>query len=91
MIEHLIINALWIWGFHTLFQPGMILFKLSNKLTLMIPPRFEWIHKPLWLCPPCMSSIHGFCGFFLAGHDITLIPAYLIALTGLNYLLTQLR
>ena len=28
-------------------------------------PYDKWYHKPLWGCPPCMSSVHGVLLWFI--------------------------
>lgn len=106
----LILTSLWIFGFRALFQEDMILERLGDKLwgethkspSDLVPLKKgwlpEWICKPLFQCPPCMSSIHGTYSFFLLfdHQHLTLIDtiglwvAFCICLCGLNYLITKI-
>lgn len=71
-----------------LFNEGMILGKPGEWMKLRLP---EWLHKPLFSCPACMSSIYGTIGYFVGVRgDVFLWPVYCICLCGLNYLLAKL-
>jgi hypothetical protein len=107
----LILTSLWCFGFRALFQEDMIFEKIGDKLwgeekyyTIdkatkvkkgLLP---EWICKPLFQCPPCMSSIHGTYAFFsLFDHHhinildtVSLWVAFCVCLCGLNYLITKI-
>lgn len=107
----LILTSLWIFGFRALFQEGMILEKVGDKLwgddggfikgvnykkiKGILP---EWLCKPLFQCPPCMSSIHGTYSYFmffnhasLSNTDtVCLWVVFCITLCGLNYLITKI-
>jgi len=88
MIYYLILNALFIWGWHVLFNEGMILGKLGEWMTEKLP---EWLHKPLFSCPACQSSIYGTIGFFMfVREELYIWPIYCVCLCGLNYLLAKL-
>lgn len=86
MIEHLIITTLWIWGIHCLLSPDheYLLHKVGDMLERNIG---TWACKPLFLCPPCMSSIHGiFWGIVLYGVSFKVI-VFVICLVGLNFII----
>jgi len=56
-----------------------------------------WFYKPLCGCPPCMASIHSFYPYWLYNCSINNItfealafyPVYVLALSGLNYLIDR--
>lgn len=49
----------------------------------------EWINKPLFNCPMCMSSLHGTAFFilFLWGYPVHLWLIFIVCLTGLSALI----
>lgn len=81
----LIFGAVWTWGFHCPFQDGYILEKAGHLMWDRLP---KWISKPLFACPPCMASAHGFLisAFYYDWHIFQMLP-YMICLCGLNYIL----
>jgi hypothetical protein len=84
MINNLLIATAWIWGVHCLFYEGYLFEKLGNKLHDEVG---DWICKPLFDCPPCMSSIHGVIfGIIFYGVSIKVIP-FIICLCGINYVI----
>lgn len=90
LIQYLLLNSLWIFGFSKLFDAGMIFSKIDVEFSLWVSPKWAWIQKPVYSCPPCMASIHGISGFFLSGLDVSHLPIYLISLIGLNTLLQSI-
>lgn len=106
---YILITSAWIWGIHALFQDGHILEFIANwwydDITPPNTPELkevdrrakEFIAKPIFDCPVCMSSAHGLLWFFiglpLCFHDALpirqLIP-FLICLCGFNYILVKL-
>lgn len=84
MIENLIIGCLWCFGFWKLWDD--LLLPLRTKIELAITMRWT---KPLFNCPPCMASVHGFgLGLYFFGLD-PIIILYCFALCGLNYIVLQ--
>lgn len=84
-ILYLILNSLWIWGFHALFAKEMILERVGDWLCDRLP---EWITRPVFDCPTCQSSIHGTLVYFLfVNTGLLMWPVYCVCLCGLNYLL----
>lgn len=57
----IVIGVCWILGFNLCFQEGEIFGKIGEKLK----PLPDWIKKPTFDCPYCMSSVHGTILFFL--------------------------
>jgi hypothetical protein len=75
----------WIWGIKCLFAEHMILGTVAVKLRELIP---TYITKPLFDCPPCMSSIHGsFIYLVYSGRSIQEWILYCILLCGFNYII----
>lgn len=91
----LIAASLWCWGVFTLFHEGYLLERVGNILRKEddnSPPRMlgTWFTKPLFDCPPCMGSIHGFIfGVYAFGFSWT-VPAFMICLCGLNFIVKSL-
>ena len=58
----------------------------------------KWFYKPLCHCLPCMASFHStyvYWGFMFTLNSITwsaliIYPIYILALSGLNYILNEL-
>lgn len=87
MVEQLIIASAWVWGVHCLFSEGMILEKAGYTLERIIGTT---ICKPLFLCPPCQSSIHGLAfGLYFYGLSFQIL-IFIICLTGLNYAIKKI-
>lgn len=84
----LLFGAFWTWGVSCLFQEGYILEKPGNYLWGNWP---KWICKPLFACPPCMSSVHGsviaICYF--DWHLYYILP-YMICLCGINFIIKSI-
>lgn len=87
-IELLFITSLWIWGMHGFMVVTDLPRTLYIKSRIKVP---EWIRKPLFECPPCMSSIHGTTAFSLFHHDLNLLllPIFCFCLCGLNYIIKE--
>jgi hypothetical protein len=56
------IGVCWNLGFNYTFQPGEIFAKPGKWMDENLP---EWMQKPLYSCPFCMSSAHGTIIFWL--------------------------
>jgi len=81
MIEHLIINAVFIIGLGIISSDGYVL-HWYRRLCENVP----FLHKPLITCPICMSSIYGLL-YLIIILDVPLfewkkVPVYLISLAG---------
>ena len=99
----LIFGACWTWGVFTLFHEGYVLEKIGNKLrkyeydhaksktSLNYSWKGTWYSKPLFDCPPCMASVHGFLisAFYYDWH-IPQIPVFMICLCGLNFIIKSI-
>lgn len=78
--------SLLIFGIWALFETGMILGWLGDALWKRWPEAFS---KPIFACPPCMSSVWGTGVWFLTGGDVFWWPYFCIALCGLNRILSS--
>jgi hypothetical protein len=56
LLVYLILNALAIWGFFAATRK-------EELFNLEMAPLPEWLAKPLYNCPFCMSSVWGLAGF----------------------------
>jgi hypothetical protein len=83
MLEFILINSLVIWGIFAATRDGMIF----NLESLPLP---NWLSYPLYECPVCMSSVWGSVGFYMMGDNIWLMPIWILAIAGLNYLILML-
>lgn len=92
----ILFGFLWIWGVHcamTMVFKGIaakieaLLFQLLNNNTKLT----RAILKPIFLCPPCMSSLHGLILFLVLfqGWPFYHVIAYVIVLAGLNYIVKE--
>ena len=83
------VMALVAQGAYAAQQEGMILHSLS-RLFAKLP---TWTHKPTHTCPVCMVSVWGVPALFYLAHfgglclDPWLLPVYLLAAAGLNWIL----
>jgi len=82
-MTELILNALWILGFSKLFEAGMIFEEIDVWIMTKLNVNHHWLLKPVYACPPCMSSIHGLIGAVFFGIPFILIPVYIVMLAGL--------
>lgn len=83
-ILYLIVGCLWCFGFWKLFDDGLL--PLRVKIESVLPMK---VTKPLFNCPACMASVHGFfLGFAFYGPHLVII-LYCFCLCGLNYLVSQ--
>lgn len=80
-----ITTVLCIWGVHSLFLPNMIFGKIGEKA------QRYFITKPMFRCPVCMSPWYGLIGFWYSGYEGYWLPVFLLALTGANYLLSEIK
>lgn len=71
--------ALAITGIWTLFQPAMIFGLFGAWLHRLMP---QWFCKPVFSCPPCMSSVWGTAFWFSTGGEWTMWPLFCICLCG---------
>lgn len=77
----LLVGCLICIGIWNAFKPDMILGCLGRIWDKRLP---EMLQKPLYSCPPCMASIYGSALWILAGGDLTFWLPYVLALSGLN-------
>lgn len=84
----LTLNGLFIWGVYCPFSEGYVLHFIAKNLEHTGLPR--WLSKPLYGCPPCMSSFYGI-PVGLIVYDWTWVAgAYVICLCGLNYIVKSI-
>lgn len=85
----LLFGACWTWGVYCVFAEGYIMWFLNKNLEQTAFP--NWAAKPLYRCPPCMSSIHGFA-ISAAYFDFHIYPmmAYMVCLCGLNFIIKSI-
>ncbi len=80
-MEEILIISCWIWGVHSLFR-HLIFQEFGDFIERILGTT---ICKPIFICPPCMSSVHGsISGLFIYGLSFKVI-LFVIALTGFNY------
>lgn len=63
-MKEVLLNSFWCIGFHILLAFDFsILRPIGYRLEKALP---DWMLKPLFTCPICMSSVHGllFLSFF---------------------------
>lgn len=86
----LVVNSLSILGFHFASYDGNAL----SFFRKVIPDDNVW-SKPLYSCPRCMASFHSLYIYPLlwntmeAGFFFGLFPGYVLALSGLTYLIYE--
>lgn len=73
-------------GIWTLFLEGMLLGWLGDFFHKTLP---VFIQKPLYDCPPCMSSIWGTTIWFASGGDFIFWVPFCLALCGLLKILAH--
>lgn len=77
----------WTWGIHCLLSEGFIFQGLGKVIERMIGSYWS---KPVFTCPPCMSSIHGsFIYFLFINFDLGVIP-FAVCLAGANFIIVEL-
>ena len=84
MIEPLFLTTALIWGVHGLLNPddNLLLNGVGGLLERTLGTTFC---KPLFLCPPCMSSVYGTAsGLVYFGLSLKII-LFVICLLGINY------
>lgn len=92
----LVLTSFWCVGVWNAFDEGMIFGKVGiwargrggkTPVKAHLP---AWAIKPLFDCPFCMSSIHGFASYAIFhGIDWMVIP-FIVCLSGLNYVIINL-
>jgi hypothetical protein len=94
MLEIMLLNACLVVGINVLFQPGMILSRVGDRIVLFAlrkeslfdpepnKPRawLVFLLKPLFQCAPCMCSIWSAAGFWATELHWTLYPVYAITI-----------
>ncbi len=74
-------------GIFTLFLPGMLLGWLGDAWHKRLP---KMIQKPLYDCPPCMSSVHGTWIWLAMGGSIEpMLIIFCLALCGILKILAH--
>lgn len=82
----LALAALVITGVWTTFGKGMIFGWLGDIFERRLP---DAINKPIWQCPPCMSSVWGTTIWFWTGGDATWYVPFVLALCGTMKLISH--
>ena len=84
----LILNCLVIFGVYAVTREGMVGEKIGDFIRAKVG---EYWAKPLADCPPCMGSFHGIYFYLIfVNNGWLLLPFYLVALCGLNYLVVKI-
>ncbi len=74
-------------GIWTLFLPDMLLGPIGKAWDRRLP---EMLQKPLYQCPPCMSSVHGFWIWIALGGSIEpMLIIFCLALCGILRILAH--
>lgn len=105
MIDLLVIltfNSLYCFGFWNacLYIPRNDINTPATKGVLWFVEKWasnKWFYKPLCGCLPCMASVHSiipYLSFMYVGDAVNwnaliLYPIYIVALSGLNYLIER--
>lgn len=83
---HISVASLFCVGLRVATDTDMILEKPASFICKHIP---KFFHKPLFDCPPCMSSIWGTSYYFLfVGFDFKII-LFVFCVCGLNAVLAK--
>lgn len=96
----LVFGVCWTWGFRTPFQEGYFLEKVGRFFRTededSSPPEYfgNWFTKPVFDCPPCMASLHGFiiASFYYgaAGLNLLIVFGYMVCLCGINFIIKSI-
>lgn len=87
MIEMLILGSTWCFGIYALFDNDHLLGPAGDWIEAKTSTTFI---RPLFGCPPCMSSVHGtIIGLIVFGLTLTVIP-FVICLCGLNFIIKNI-
>lgn len=82
-----IINVGFIWGINCAFSEGYFLEGAGKVIEKAIGTK---PCKPLFLCPPCMSSVWGGLFFWaFANATFWLLLPYVICLCGINFIIKE--
>lgn len=81
-----ILCSAWIWGIHCMFSEGFIFYKAGVFLEKTIGTT---ACKPIFLCPPCMSSVHGVVWSIAFCIPVKMIIPFIIALCGVNFIIKK--
>jgi hypothetical protein len=88
MVDHVLIVAIMAMvaqGAYASQQEGMIL-HLLTKVWGYLP---SYLHKPTFTCPICMVSVWGVPTALVLGAEPMLLPIYLLASAGINWMIPQ--
>ena len=86
-IIHIIIASLWCFGVYAVFDNDHLLGKVGTFIEAKTSTNFI---RPLFGCPPCLASVHGFIwGLILYGLSWQIIP-FCICLCGLNFIIKNI-
>lgn len=88
MIEALLITSALIWGIHGLLNPddNLLFNDVGGFLERILGTT---VCKPLFLCPPCMSSAWGVpAGLVYFGLSLKIFT-FAICLLGINYVIKK--
>jgi hypothetical protein len=88
MIYHLFLASFFIFGIRVLFLEGMLFGTVRERILEGLP---EWVKKPTFACPACMSSVYGtFYFIIMMGGAWPWWLFFIIALAGLNWMIMGL-
>lgn len=80
-------NMLFIIGLNRTTEEGMIFEKLGTYCDSVLG---SFWNKPVVGCPPCMASLHGTYFFAIfSGLSLMYLPFYVLALSGLTYIVNS--
>lgn len=81
-----LVNCCLIWGIHCAFNEGFFLYGFGQILERSFGTT---ICKPIFLCPPCQSSLWGAI-FFISAQGLSwVILPYCVCLCGLNFIIKE--
>lgn len=79
------VTVFWQWGFSYCFRSDEVFGWAGDWMRKNWK---EWVNKPLFDCPYCLSSIHGsiFFWMFLNEYPLIMWPIFIVGLTGVSAL-----
>jgi len=85
MTELIFANAFLIVGIYNLLKPKMLLGFLGHWFQKNLPGK---LHKPVFMCMPCMASVYGFAFFPYDELSLLWYPVWAIVLSGIMKILS---
>ena len=83
---HILLTVFWIYGVNCVFAEGFIFERVGDWIADRVP---QWVTKPLFDCPACMSSVHGTISFFIFNGDFMLWPVFCVCVCGVSYIILK--